>query len=231
MKNFIALLLFFFTLKIGAQDPRLFSNSWYLDKLVIDNDIYFLPQNSEMGTVINLFTANNTFETGICSAALNGSGLTITNEIIDAFDIPIFFPNEECFINDNIIFSGFYINFFYDPAPEEYIFQYTIIEENESLILVLTNELGDQAFYNNTLLSNNSFKEKLICINPNPVKNTLTITTTLPITQATLFSVSGQHIKTWGNQTQLNLGDLQTGIYFITITTPEGKVTKKVIKQ
>ena len=75
--------------------------------------------------------------------------------------------------------------------------------------------------------------EKLATINihPNPVENVLHIETHHEINSLKLYSITGQHLQTWQNQTQINLATYAKGIYFLQIQTPGGIKTEKIIKK
>ena len=66
---------------------------------------------------------------------------------------------------------------------------------------------------------------------PNPVTNVLHIKTRHEINSLKLYSITGQHLQTWQNQTQINLATYAKGIYFLQIQTPRGVKTEKIIKK
>lgn len=83
-------------------------------------------------------------------------------------------------------------------------------------------------------LSNPDFADNSLSIYPNPVSNVLNISNlnNFEIKGITVIDVNGRVIKNQqGSLTQINVSDLNTGVYFVTIEAAEGKTTKKFIKQ
>lgn len=72
---------------------------------------------------------------------------------------------------------------------------------------------------------------ELIKIYPNPTQNNITIhiANSLTIKKVTLHSTTGKVLKVTNINT-INLYNLPLGVYFLTIETSEGSVTKKIIK-
>lgn len=70
-----------------------------------------------------------------------------------------------------------------------------------------------------------------ISVFPNPVLDILTFSTTsnFNFIKAEVYSVTGQKL-TETSVTQVNLSDLSAGIYFVTVVTDKGRVTKKIVK-
>ena len=75
-----------------------------------------------------------------------------------------------------------------------------------------------------------------INVYPNPTTGQLTITNyELPITDVEVFDIYGRkqlsnHLITTSSHHLINISHLQTGIYFVKITTETGEVIKKVLK-
>ena len=237
------------TNSIGAFSPikviesnNLYQNSFTLGDIDGDNDTDIISANMLENIILYTNLGNGQFSTAslINNTLFNPQAFNL-EDIDNDTDLDILgsTSNNEVFYLLNEGNGVFGVPQFIDqnlPAPRAVV---TGDMDNDGDLDIVTGAFepvtgGEMTlvwYENRTILGIQDLLNGRVQLSPNPVKNTLTITTTLPITQATLFSVSGQHIKTWGNQTQLNLANLQTGIYFITITTPEGKVTKKVIKQ
>ncbi len=83
------------------------------------------------------------------------------------------------------------------------------------------------------------FKENNIDIFPNPVSNQLNID--LSQSNTTVYSlfltdlqgktIGFEHFKNAPTQIQYSMGDLPVGAYFLSLTTDEGKISTKIIKQ
>ena len=85
-----------------------------------------------------------------------------------------------------------------------------------------------------TNLSSNDNELSVFSIYPNPVSNVLTISNTknVEIKSVTITDINGRVVKNQqGALTQINVSDLNSGAYFVTIEAAEGKTTKKFIKQ
>ena len=70
-----------------------------------------------------------------------------------------------------------------------------------------------------------------INVYPNPVRNMLTIETSAVVEKLELIDNLGRTQLVLSNAQQLNLSGLENGIYHIRITTPQGIVVKRIVKQ
>ncbi|MCF1192722.1 T9SS type A sorting domain-containing protein [Mangrovimonas sp. AS39] len=86
--------------------------------------------------------------------------------------------------------------------------------------------------YNSTLsLEDNTINTNEVKLYPNPVNNTLFITSTERIESVTIYNLSGQLIKQDSDISNgVNVSQLSTGLYLIQIKTTEGIMTKKFLK-
>jgi aminopeptidase N len=83
---------------------------------------------------------------------------------------------------------------------------------------------------NEVLSTNYSLLKNSIDIYPNPVTDLLHIMTDKTILQLEVRNSVGQLISKSKNQTSLQVKQLHSGVYFVTIYTNEGNVVKKFIK-
>ncbi|WP_432412851.1 DUF7619 domain-containing protein [Rasiella sp. SM2506] len=74
--------------------------------------------------------------------------------------------------------------------------------------------------------------ESIVLLIPNPVSDTLTISiaSNFNFIKAEVYSISGQKLMET-LATQVDMSDLSTGIYFVTVVTESGSITKKIVKQ
>lgn len=82
-------------------------------------------------------------------------------------------------------------------------------------------------------VSENAFA-KAFSIYPNPVQNTLTVSSQIEQYDLVVRSIIGQKIEELQNQSRdshIDLSELTTGIYFVTLSTPTESSTFKIIKQ
>ncbi len=97
---------------------------------------------------------------------------------------------------------------------------------------VFTNEVSTE-FVENLSIASENFSSK-IQLYPNPTQDILYIenNSSEKINQVEIYSISGQKILVESHQRQINLGQLNTGIYFVKIITESGaSLTQKVVKR
>jgi hypothetical protein len=86
------------------------------------------------------------------------------------------------------------------------------------------------------VLSTSDFVASKLSVYPNPVNNILNITNNagLQINKTVITDINGRTVKTLNHdgvsELQINISDLNAGIYFMNIETNEGTATKKIIK-
>ncbi len=79
----------------------------------------------------------------------------------------------------------------------------------------------------------NNQKSNLFSLYPNPTSSILNITNSdnLDIKNISVVDINGRVVKNQaGSLTQINVSDLNAGVYFVTIETNEGTGTSKFIK-
>ena len=81
------------------------------------------------------------------------------------------------------------------------------------------------------LASTDSFFKNNISVSPNPAKDFITISSSsnVVIDSAVITDINGRIVKT-STSSQINISDLNSGVYFLKITTDQGVGTTKVIK-
>jgi hypothetical protein len=83
-------------------------------------------------------------------------------------------------------------------------------------------------------LDSNAISDKSFSIYPNPTTSVLNIlnNNNVEIKNISVTDINGRVVKNeTGSLTQINVSDLNAGVYFVTIEAAEGKTTKKFIKQ
>ena len=208
MKKTLILFILLFSLKGIAQDPQLFENTWYLNKLVIDNIDYFPPENDEID-VVSLEVYPSSFVTIACES------LSGPIEVID---------------NSNLIINDFF-QFNISP-PHSYM--YIIESDGDNKILTLTNENGDKAIYGNELLNitETQIEEINIDFFPNPVKELLVVLSPIDIQKITIYNMHGIKVKVvTKNFNEIAMTGISSGILLVAVETKQGVLVKKVIKE
>ncbi len=80
------------------------------------------------------------------------------------------------------------------------------------------------------ILSNNNFVSQNFNLYPNPTSDILNISleNNLVLEQVTFYNNLGQVVKT-ANENIIDVSYLVKGLYFVEVTTNQGKATKKVV--
>ncbi len=81
------------------------------------------------------------------------------------------------------------------------------------------------------ITSTNDFQERQIefDIFPNPTRSFLHIKTNIKNFQLQLHNSLGQQLHTWNNSTVINLNDLKSGVYFLTLKNKQGTVRSRTL--
>lgn len=232
-KIFFLITCFLLINEANAQDPQLFDNNWYIEKVVI-GAIEYLPPNSDcsnLGEVFFLaenFLAGNPCCESECATAIDYGTL-------DNFNLS---GKVGCLLDTGCApevwdFTEMHFRVFFNENQTDFFNPYTyeIINDNNNLQLIVTNGIGSSATYNNILLSNFSVEKTNISFYPNPVSNTLSIQAQQSIIQVRIFGLHGQRLLTFKSSfDNLNVAALPTGVYFLEIVTDMGKIIKKLFK-
>lgn len=82
------------------------------------------------------------------------------------------------------------------------------------------------------VLDTENFDQSIFSVYPNPIKNTVTISSNFEISQVLFFNAIGQLVLR-SNQKSIATEGLSSGIYFVNVYAEDGKMvgTKKVIKE
>ncbi len=232
MKNIVTILLALITCYSSyAQNPQLFENTWYLQKVVIDSQNYFPPSNNEVDNV-TLDINEMTLDTYVCETLL-GSITNINNDQIEILEFIILI--DTCLLPDTISFQNLYFENFFKWQLLNNVYDYIIGDgTNDSKILTLTNSDGNQAIYGNEILSTQDFNNLSFSLYPNPVQNALYIENknNIEITTLKIYDVLGRLVlEEKRDINQLDVSSLENGLFFVIIETDKGSITKKIIKQ
>ena len=74
-------------------------------------------------------------------------------------------------------------------------------------------------------------KEVSVSVYPNPVRNTLFVKTNAPVQKLEMMDLLGKTMLVEESVESVDMSQFRAGIYLIRITTDQGTVTQKVIKQ
>lgn len=236
MKTILYILIFHLGAISFAQDPQLFENDWYLQKLVLNGQDYFPPQNNETQNIYLEFIENPYYiHTAVCSGIASDI-FAIDN---DSFEVPGFaIIAIDCSLQESAIFEGYYFDdFFHWQASHS--FGYSVVPgTNGRKVLTLTNQENDHAIYGNEPLATPDVLTPQFSIYPNPVKNELYLSAKngngkLDIK---IFNIEGKLLKTENLNLEkplsIDVSNLPSGIYFLNLSDENGNVElKKFIKE
>ncbi len=237
MKYIVVLFFLAFSLNSYSQAEELFYNDWRLISLTLDGQDYPTPSNEEVSNVILSFNSDpENLITGVCSS--------LEGELVyDNANINFSFPNGtstiliECENPDNSTFEVLYFNFFNDYI--DFPFPYIIghVDFPEWWHLIIYNENGDSAEYEwYTLSTQDSFSVNFTLF-PNPITNEffISINNVSEKVSVTIYNMLGEIIltkKNYKSNTSIDVRNLNSGIYFISITDKNGNTSiKRLIKK
>lgn len=235
MKTIYILILSCITFGTYAQDPKLLSNEWFLEKLVINNTDIFTPNKNLIGNIVFTQTGvgvGHEFCEDFRSTSIIGYQSDMSFTITDGWTR----LDGVCGQPDRIEFmENHYSIYLTQDEVAKNPFSYEIITDNDVTSLVVTNVDGDQAFYNNTpTLSVKDINKLVISLYPNPVQDQLLINSKRKLTTANIYSITGKLVAehTLSHTAVINTSELSKGLYFITVEGMDGnKTTKRFVKK
>ena len=208
---------------LSAQSPELFSNSWYISKMVIGGQTTTSP-TMQVSVGTSAFTGSGTtYE--FQSRYYNSAGSTIT-----------FSPTSDSFTRQGggctlAIYNGtnaaaaqaydqkncdFYLN-----AGTSAVFNYQIVTSGALKTLIVTRSSnGDQIFYNNSgfLGTQENILRKQLSIYPNPVKDILNLEGIPKGSAVKIYDLSGRKVMeaySEGSRLKIDISHISKGIYMI----------------
>ena len=104
---------------------------------------------------------------------------------------------------------------------------------DEDVVGIIQNE-GLLVYYENlTLLNSTSFLRENIIITPNPAQNNISITTgEFQLKKVVIRDIGGKQLLALNTgYTDINLNNLPSGMYFITLFSDDSNITKKIVKK
>jgi hypothetical protein len=247
MKTLFYILAFNICAISFAQDPQLFENTWYLEKISVDNVEYILanyytaePAVTEFDeAAASIFTSVCNYLCFYATTSFNSGGNQLNLSAI-----------EECILTgdcagsnpDLYFFSDLYFTVFYywDSSLQTIIIQnpftYSLQMVNGYQQLTITSGKGDWAVYNSKLLSTSPFTHNSFTLYPNPVEDILYIhTASNEEVNASIYDLSGKLLQSYvidAPQIQIDVNQLRSGLYFMVFESRTGhRMNKKFVKQ
>ncbi|SHG05218.1 T9SS type A sorting domain-containing protein [Chryseobacterium sp. OV279] len=223
-----------------AQSSELISTTWNLKKVIKNNITYDLPQNSEIGTPTLTFTpppgASGTYVT--MNSPFCGTNVWAMIYLMDIHPTNFTFwtygagPNETCTLPENVNFANQYYHYFAFNSDNH---NYVITSSGNTRNLVLTNNLGDKAFYESGFLTTKELdasKVASIKIYPNPVKDSfLEIKGVERIEWTKIYNAEGRLIQQNSTDSRIDVSGLSKGGYFLEIKSQKGISRHQFIRE
>ncbi len=220
-----------------AQDPQLFEDTWYLQKLTIDGEEIITPQLEEVVEETTFDEMNELFSTGYCdfyNAEIN------FNNSVDNFTINsiVYLSGFPCFEIESAEFDSKYRGYFSDEITFNNPFFYEITNSNGIRYLEFTNSNGDNALYANQLLAIVDNKTISATIYPNPTTSKVNVLLEEAFnSEASLniLDITGKEVYRTtmvSNETEIKIDILKAGVYFLNVVMDQGKIAIfKIIKK
>ncbi|WP_336733420.1 T9SS type A sorting domain-containing protein [Chryseobacterium sp. VD8] len=235
MNKNLFFLAIFISCFLSAQ-ADLYNTNWYLRKVVKNNITYNVPQNIEISVPILTFNDQNTTSTNLSSSVceqsiwgtINNFDITVNNFSFWTYGVG---NGNNCTLPENITFSSIYTGYFSQYSP---LHSYQITYTGNIKNLILTNYLGDQAFYQSGTLSSNDINqtsEKNILIYPNPANEYLVIKSKDQIECVKIYNSEGKLILQNKYETKTDISALLKGSYFLELASKNGISRHKFIKE
>jgi len=238
MKAIVLFIAFLLYTNTNAQTQLDIKNkNWFLTKLEIGNQMYNRPVNTEANTKApNFHMQSNTNINGwmgFCYVYQMEVFLNEQSQILYLYSLSTLVVPQECNLQVNNDFDHLNTTFWItldnnrDPYVNPYRFDYEVIEVGNGLELIITNESGDKAYYNDVTASADIFKKLPVKIYPNPVQSVLNIELPTADYQNVLidiYDINGKKIKSfkehWQENISLNIESLPTGNYLLELKLP-----------
>ncbi len=237
-------LIFSLALALGSlvhAQSELYNTDWNLIKIVKNNITYMLPQNTEIGTPVMTFTFNPTssnvytnLTSSICGTSITAYiyNTDITTNQILFWDYMVGL-NQTCTMPENIAFFTKYSDYF---AYNSNLHHYQISYSGSTKVLVMTNNQGDQAFYNSSFLKNKDETVKASKANsiyPNPVKEGFVYFKNADrIEWVKVYSAEGKLIlQEHYPDAKINVSNLLKGGYFMEVKSQSGISRHRFVKE
>ncbi|KXH84503.1 T9SS type A sorting domain-containing protein [Chryseobacterium kwangjuense] len=237
MKKILLPAVFTISSLFQAQSSELLNTTWYLRKVVKNNSTYMLPQNSEIGSPTMTFTptpgspATTNMSSPVCGSNIWAT-IYLTEITANSFAFWTYGAgaNQTCTIPENISFFNQYTNYFAFNSTQH---NYQITYSGNTKNLVITNHLGDQAFYDSGVLGTKetTVKNTSVKIYPNPVKDGfIGIKTPDAIEWIKVYNSEGKLILQNSAEDKIDVSGLPNGGYFLEIKSREGVSRHSFIK-
>jgi Secretion system C-terminal sorting domain len=209
-------------------------NEYYLQYMIINGEDIFVPVNGE--SFIPTIEFQSTNDPAVATYSGN-SGCTLFNGTLtynginhELTLVDNSIGTDECTNQSNIDYEALYREFLFVNQPETFRYAFFIVDGE--IIFYLRDIDDNYAIYSNPLLSTNDFNKVTYTVYPNPVSNDLFISSEITIESISVFSISGKKVMEQANpNNSIDVSALPQGMYFLELTSENGKAVQKFIKQ
>jgi len=225
-------LLFLFTFFLFSQITTAQLGQWFIDKVIIEGIEYQAPINSESEQFrLNIYWDWDiyVFDNNHCGGLINGAGIWFDNETL--YLGYLFHFTSDCVNSENNIFRDQHFGIYLKDTDQNFDYEVSSTSNGDSQ-LVITNEFGNKVIYLSSMLGiqdENLFSFKIY---PNPVSEQLFIASEhYEIESVIIYSVSGKKIMEIDSiEDAIDVSSLSEDMYFVVVSTSEGKSVQKFIK-
>ena len=229
-KTLLVFVLFLLTHITTAQNIE---DEWFIEKVIIGEIEYQAPVNNETFQFILYIYWDwdiYVFDNYHCGRLSNGAGIWFDNDTLYLGFLD--YSTTDCVNSENNLFRDQHFGIYLNDVDKEFAYEVTYISNGDKQ-LVITNEFGDQAIYLSPILGIPEDNTISFKIYPNPVSDKLYISSDNTVAESTsIYSLTGKKILEAVNETNsINVSALSKGMYFLELTSSEGKTVKKFIKK
>ncbi|MEX0997129.1 MAG: T9SS type A sorting domain-containing protein [Flavobacteriaceae bacterium] len=232
MKKLYSIICFVFFFSNAATQPsELFEHTWYLHYVEFDlGGGYSISSIQPAIAPFLIINEDLSFEGfGACNefSGFFQYETSSGTELLYPFDFERTY--EECINQDHITFESEYFSWF--DHDDELRFEVFCNSNNDCDFIIEYFAGFFYVFSNSPLLSNTEIELISFKLYPNPVDEVLTIVSlNQKIEEINIYSIAGAQLFQTGYQQQIDVSHLTSGIYFIEITSTQGKSVQKFVK-
>lgn len=232
---FTLLLCLGFCYTVVAQNPELFSHTWYLQKMVINGVDHFPPSNTEVPWVDLNFSDNPdaSFQSSICNGAYGDIAFDNMADSFEFIDWALSLGSCNLPVNNSFeqIYFPFYQEYTYNNAQP---FDYEVVTETHGdKTLTITSASGDKTVYGNQQMSVKNASQVSFHLYPNPVKNDFYLQSKsgTKVEEVGIYNLSGKEVLHFSKSSTYDISNLQSGIYFVKVQIDRGVSIERIVKK
>ena len=229
-KLLLVLLVCLVAQQVDAQDPDVFQD-WFLYELFGE-----LPSNEHLirnieppiQPTMTILPSLEFMGVGACNTF---SGIMSYDTTDDSFSVISYTrTNVDCGHPEHVAFELEYLGYL---EPPNVFYYYVEDGTNGEQLFSLQTPFFSGMNFGNIELGVEDLNKFSISINPNPVSETLFVTSEgRPIQSISVYSITGERVLSEiATTNQIDVSGLKAGLYFAEIATSEGKSMQKFIKK